>query len=400
MFPLNSLMSSLFGAFGTGYAPAPAATGYTPSPSSSDSNYSNYTTYTPSYHYGSPYGGYNVSNNYSNNVNNNYNNNVNNNINQNLNFNLNALFNLLFNGTGSVTMPPIPLPTPNPIPLPPYPTPNPTPTPYPTPTPVPVPTPTPYPTPTPVPVPTPTPYPTPTPVPNPTPTPVPVPTPTPAPGYIINGSAGIFGDPHMALFTPPDQFSSIGGVPNALLGFNTHLQAGQTPVLLQDADFGGFKATATIGDINGSDAMGNSVTNLAVLANGATIGVDANTRRLTLNGTPIGTALDANGLIAFNAQEQALIDAIGQGVKLGSRIGYGNEEVFFVQNNEYDVTAAWRKPHPNNLAYLDVAFAERTANAAANATGYEVNLGPASLSIADLLNFEANAATQAIFDLF
>ncbi|MBY0449802.1 MAG: hypothetical protein K2X01_04165 [Cyanobacteria bacterium] len=172
----------------------------------------------------------------------------------------------------------------------------------------------------------------------------------------IKGSAGIFGDPQVGLFTP-----GIGDIPDALKGFETNLKDGQTLNILKDTDKGGINV----------DVVGTKVNNNGKFGVGKTITKIGNdTVEFRASGE-----LVVNGVVKGNINNDGLIADIqlsnGAVVKTSQEIDGADgkkAERFVIQNGEYKITAAVRKPTGAN-AYLDLNFEETTNHSAENATG-------------------------------
>ncbi len=268
---------------------------------------------------------------------------------------------------GSETPPPAPAPEPSPEP---YPSPSPGPTPAPSPAPTPSPSPAPTPAPSPAPTPTPTPYPAPSPSPTPAPSPAPTPTPTPAPYPATpkaQGSLNISGDPVVRVSTP--------GVTVTPISF--HEPIGVPINLLTDPD-NGFNANVTLHQVNDSGNVGIQQ---------VTFTVNSQQVQFANNGD-----LLVNGVVKGNINDTGFITSIDLGA--GSSVktamaddGEGKQvERFILVSPEYEVTAARRKPD-STQAYFDLNIAERTDNAADNATGGDI-AGQGTTGIDDLLRRE------------
>ncbi|MEB3286190.1 MAG: hypothetical protein VKJ04_01670 [Vampirovibrionales bacterium] len=211
----------------------------------------------------------------------------------------------------------------------------------------------------------------------PSPPPYNPPPPPPAPEK-VNGSAGLFGDPRMGVFTPGVT------VPNALKDFDSGIGNGETVTLLNDGDNGGLQI-----DVTGIQVDPNRT-------NSTGIG------RFTVNSGSESFQVLNNGTVAFGSQTwtfDQLRTAGTQTLANGATFGISSEidnasggtaNRFSFQNGEYKMTAALRSPHPDSQNYFDMNFEEIMADAADNATGHQTSVpGQSSpFGIADLLRIE------------
>lgn len=206
---------------------------------------------------------------------------------------------------------------------------------------------------------------------QPTPPPPPV---CPPPQTKVNGSAGLFGDPMFALFTPNVQASS-----ELRSGVDTGLKHNQTVNVLTDKDGKGLAVNVTGTQVNPFKDGTVGVGTFEVKTNaGKTVKV-TNNGDVTLDGKLVGNVnTSPNGMIDIDGETK-----VGFSQEIDNTAGDKAKRVV-VSNNEYKVTAALRKPTGAN-AYFDMNFEELTNNASDNATGYTNTNG---VGIATLLKME------------
>lgn len=217
----------------------------------------------------------------------------------------------------------------------------------------------------------------------PAPPPPPVYNPPPPPSNKVLGSAGLFGDPQFGVFTP-----NLGnGIPNELKGFESGIKANQTVTLLNDADKGGLNLSVTGVQVDPANALSTGIGTAVFKSGNDSIQIGGN-GDLLVNGVKKGNINDA-GLIApikvgnLTVSTSQEIDGAG-GVKA---------ERFVIDNGEYKITAAARKPHADSNGYLDMNFEELVDNAADNASGYQASIAGLTQKwgIVDLLKLEPDA---------
>lgn len=214
--------------------------------------------------------------------------------------------------------------------------------------------------------------------------PPPPPPPPPCPPVKVNGSAGIYGDPKMGLFTP-----GLGNIPDALKNIDFNQAAGAPPAtILQDPD-GNLNVQVTSVQVNPEGNTG--VGQLAIKSGSDSVNFD-NSGNITVNGKVVGNINDAGFVGPITLPSGAVI---GTSTQIDGPNGKTAERFFF-KNGEYQITAALRSPAGAN-SYLDLNFEELTSTAADNATGTKYTVPgvtdpvtgqPLKLSMADLLRLE------------
>ena len=198
----------------------------------------------------------------------------------------------------------------------------------------------------------------------------------------VLGSAGLFGDPKMGLFTP-----NIGNVPTALKSFESNLKPGQTVTLLNDPSLGGLKVSGSVVQVNPANSQSTAIGSAAFTSGNDTVTISGD-GSLKVNNNVVANLNDAGNLAPIQL-------ANGMTVSTSQQIDGANGQMakrFVISNGEYKITAAARKPDGVTTPYLDMNFEELTPDAADNATGYQTSVPgmTGQFGLADLLRIEPN----------
>jgi len=196
----------------------------------------------------------------------------------------------------------------------------------------------------------------------------PTPTPTPTPTYPkVQGSLNISGDPDIRVTTP--------GVTVNPISFTGPVGVSQN--LLSDPD-NGFNMAVQLHQVNEAGNVG--IQDVTFSVNNHQVQF-ANNGDLVIDGAVQGNIGDAGFINEIDLGNGNFIKTA-----LAEDGGGTQTERFVLDTPEYEVTAAKRQP-TNTLPYYDVNIAERTNNAADNATGVDL-LGQGATGIDDLLRQE------------
>ncbi len=203
--------------------------------------------------------------------------------------------------------------------------------------------------------------------------------------FKVRGSAGLFGDPKLGLFTPDSQ---IQGVPPILREFDSGLAAGQTVTVLDDPDNDHFAVSVNTVQVdpNNVDSVGVGSANINF---GPTVQGFGDNEIIVNNDGSVhvrfGDAIDPS---FGNINDGIAKQTISHGVTIETAVRDG-ETKLIVNNGEYEVALAMRSPHPDSSNYFDINFEELTADAADNATGHDVQIGDlGTFGIDELLGLE------------
>ncbi len=201
----------------------------------------------------------------------------------------------------------------------------------------------------------------------------------------VRGSAGLFGDPKLGLFTPDSQ---IQGVPPILREFDSGLAAGQTVTVLDDPDNDHFAVSVNTVQVDPANADSVGVGSANINFGPVAQGFGDNEIIVNNDGTVhvrFGDAIDPS---FGNINDGIAKQTISHGVTIETAVRDG-ETKLIVNNGEYEVALAMRSPHPDSSNYFDINFEELTADAADNATGHDVQIGDlGAFGIDELLGLE------------
>ena len=202
--------------------------------------------------------------------------------------------------------------------------------------------------------------------------------------YRVLGSAGLFGDPGISLYTPV-----LGVIPKELVNI-PFTQAEEDPAIsiLKDPD-GQLEVSVRSVEVNPQGNTGIGI--LKIKAGTDEIGFE-NSGVLTLNGKKLGNIKETGFILSQPLKNGGIV---ATSVQIDNEAGEKAERFTF-ENCEYRITAALRTPEGAS-AYLDINFEELTGDAADNATGHQETLTglthpkteePLKMGIADLLRLE------------
>lgn len=202
---------------------------------------------------------------------------------------------------------------------------------------------------------------------------------------ILNGSAGIFGDPHIGLFTPQILNNMEVETRTQWKNIATFLEMDREYLLLRDPDseLEVYARTTGVNPMDPSSSVG--IGTVVIKTHLTQIVFDGGNGSIVINGTEAGNTVK-KGTQIFKVPS-AIFECHNEILK-----GY---DYCLFWDNEYRIKIFPRSPHPDAKNYFDLSFEENYSNAAANADGdtLTVPIGsiPYSLSLADLLDMEMDS---------